>query len=113
MRQDMGAIPGSREPSPSSTGLGPSGFDPERVEIYAKGCQAIIERLENNEPLFYAQTIEQLEQRHDRLADEVLNIAGMVRGLVEAIAMEARQGGDGETRLHPKDDSAGPKDIAQ
>jgi hypothetical protein len=24
-----------------------------------------------------------------------------------AIAMEARQGGDGETRLHPKDDSAG------
>jgi hypothetical protein len=26
-----------------------------------------------------------------------------------AIAMEARQGGDGETRLHPKDDSAGRK----
>lgn len=31
----------------------------------------------------------------------------------DAIAMEARQGGDGETRLHPKDDSAGPQDIAQ
>jgi hypothetical protein len=30
-----------------------------------------------------------------------------------AIAMEARQGGDGETRPHPKDDSAGPQDIAQ
>jgi hypothetical protein len=31
MQKDMGAIPGSREPSPSSTGLGPSGIDPERV----------------------------------------------------------------------------------
>lgn len=30
MRKNMGAIPGSREPSPCSTGLGPSGFDPER-----------------------------------------------------------------------------------
>jgi hypothetical protein len=29
--------------------------------------------------------------------------AGMA---LDAIAMEARQGGDGETRLHPKDDSA-------
>jgi hypothetical protein len=28
----MGAIPGSREPSPSSTGLGPPGFDPGRLE---------------------------------------------------------------------------------
>jgi hypothetical protein len=26
----MGAIPGSREPDPCSTGSGPSGFDPER-----------------------------------------------------------------------------------
>jgi hypothetical protein len=31
---------------------------------------------------------------------------------LHAIAMEARQGGDGETRLRPKDDSAGPQDIA-
>lgn len=29
-----------------------------------------------------------------------------------AIAMEARQGGDGETRPHPKDDSADPEGIA-
>jgi hypothetical protein len=28
----MGAIPGSREPDPCSTGSGPSGFDPEREE---------------------------------------------------------------------------------
>ena len=27
---DSGRLTGSREPSPSSTGLGPSGFDPER-----------------------------------------------------------------------------------
>jgi hypothetical protein len=27
----MGALTGSREPSPSCTGLGPSGFDPERI----------------------------------------------------------------------------------
>jgi hypothetical protein len=37
--QDLGAISGSREPSPSSTGLGPSGFDPERVEILARRCE--------------------------------------------------------------------------
>jgi hypothetical protein len=30
-----------------------------------------------------------------------------------AIAMEARQRGDGEARLHPKDDSAGLQGIAQ
>jgi hypothetical protein len=32
--QDLGALSGSREPSPSSTGLGPSGFDPERIECH-------------------------------------------------------------------------------
>jgi hypothetical protein len=37
----------------------------------------------------------------------------VIAGEEYAIAMEARQGGDGETRLHPKDESAGPKDIAQ
>jgi len=31
MSKDMGGNSGSREPSPSSTGLGPSGFDPGRV----------------------------------------------------------------------------------
>jgi hypothetical protein len=29
----MGALSGSREPSPSSTGLGPLGFDPARDEL--------------------------------------------------------------------------------
>jgi hypothetical protein len=37
----MGAIPGSREPNPCSTGSGPSGFDPERLlalaDRYEKG----------------------------------------------------------------------------
>jgi hypothetical protein len=32
MQNDLGASSGSREPSPSSTGLGPSGFDPARIE---------------------------------------------------------------------------------
>jgi hypothetical protein len=31
--KNLGAISGSREPSPSYTGLGPSGFDPERKAI--------------------------------------------------------------------------------
>jgi hypothetical protein len=32
---------------------------------------------------------------------------------LDAIAMEAREGRDGETRLDAKHDSAGPQDIAQ
>jgi bifunctional DNA-binding transcriptional regulator/antitoxin component of YhaV-PrlF toxin-antitoxin module len=63
-----------------------AGFDPSRIEIYVKGCEAIIKRLEDAEPLHYAETLEELERRHDVLADEVRNIAGMVRGLANAIA---------------------------
>ena len=47
------------------------------------------------------------------LTPEERNNIPAQRKALAAIAMEARKGGDGETRLHPKDDSAGPQDIAQ
>jgi hypothetical protein len=69
---------------PDGTGL--SQADPSRVEIYERGCEAIIQRLEDAQPQHYAETVEELERRHDILADEVRNIAGMIRGLANAIA---------------------------
>jgi hypothetical protein len=62
------------------------------------------------EPFGFADT-----RGRDRKELRIMSVTKGARDGVprHAIAMEARQGGDGETRLHPKDDSAGPQDIAR
>jgi hypothetical protein len=142
-REKMGAPAtpsGSREPDPSCTGSGPSGFDPSRGRLDALAAKA-----ETEVPycwqmgrytffagcawgmsltvsvIFRAWGFERItESGAPALVAIVAFLAlrdmskpwGMARKAT-AIAMEARQGGDGETRLHAKHDSAGPKDIAQ
>lgn len=60
------------------------------IENYAKGCEAILDRLENNVSPHYAETVEELERRHDYLEEEVRNLAGMLRGLALAVAKEVQ-----------------------
>jgi hypothetical protein len=150
MEEIMGAIPGSREPSPSSTGLGPSGFDPER---YVSGAAAAAMWPDHEHRLYYpcdlgvhlcganhednyfytignfpCATEEEAtalwlamkaECEVEREAADFLVDRNGVDGhdddfwsnrqmlaRIDAIAMEARQGGDG-TAPSRSDDSAG------
>jgi hypothetical protein len=115
--------------------LDPSGFDPSRNDpvAYTAGwndainiCAAIAEKWRDENKAARDKARVRGRNRHsfdgdetqlvmaeqlDGAAIECNAIAGAIR--MHEIAMEARQGGDGETRLHPKDESAGPKDIAQ
>ena len=114
MGRDMGALSGSREPSPN--GLGPPGFDPARIA----------ERLT-------AQQRRDLLASDDRVwwsADGRVSNAMHRKGLIEAptwsgcalftplgksvrreaIATETRRA---ETTGSVEDEGAGPKDIAQ
>jgi hypothetical protein len=50
-RQDLGALSGSREPSPSSTGLGPSGFEPERYGLSEGAARALLKHTRLDGPL--------------------------------------------------------------
>jgi hypothetical protein len=46
-------------------------------------------------------------------ASDAWGISRVLGRVFAASGMEARQGGDGETRLHPKDDSPVPQGDAQ
>ena len=105
------SAPGSREPEPSCTGSGPSGFDPSRVIVL---CNEIQSRLDSAKSFHTCDDAETLEIYHDCLVDAVRLFVG---GL-HAIAMEARRGETAQTGSTAEGgDSAGrrhrPTTVAQ
>jgi hypothetical protein len=128
MQNDLGASSGSREPSPSSTGLGPTGFDPARIAELVAVMRSVADcDARAGEPLGKAlrkgaNAIAYLYDALERIANETDTVADfdgyflrdMARKAIwpgYAIAMEARQGGDPQER-HAKHDSAGLEEVS-
>jgi hypothetical protein len=68
----LGGISGSREPDPCSTGSGPTGFDPGRVEEAEREFQRCVARqLDVREAIAHAErAFQQLESMLDKARDD-------------------------------------------
>jgi hypothetical protein len=135
-RLRMRALSGSREPSPSSTGLGPSGFDPARYGLSEGAVRALMKhtRVDGalNEGVLGAEDAEELwfcsmvrattggkrlctrEARTSGISGSthfIYSLTAVGRAIHNAIATEARRAATVEQgAVH---EGAGPKDIAQ